>query len=105
MIDEQGTIVLQGKISLEHLGLTIERLIAAFQPDVVIVERLPQYKPDAKQVEVIAVVTASIPRLQPVAWVGPGEWKPFKDLAIPLKGVHDQDAVRMAEFYRTRRRS
>lgn len=105
MVDDQGTIVLQGKISLEHLGPTIERLIAAFQPDVVIVERLPQYKPNAKQVEVIAVVTASIPRLQPIAWVGPGEWKPFRELITPLQGVHDQDAVRMVEFYRTRRRS
>lgn len=95
----EGSLVLQGLIPLEHLTEAITRLIEMFHPVVVVVERLPAFKPTAAQVQVVSEVQSAI-GFRRVEWVGPGEWKPMKaDLINPLQGSHAADAVRMTAMW------
>lgn len=98
VLTPEGQLVLQGMISLEHLTEAITRLVEAFKPIVIVVERLPAHQPNPKQVQVVAQVQAAFGH-RSIEWIGPGEWKTRNDLISPLQGSHARDAVRLTDCW------
>lgn len=99
VLTSEGSLVAQGMIPLSHLREAITRLVDAFHPVVIVVERLPAFKPDAAQVQVISQLQEAL-GFRTIEQVGPGEWKPMKaDLINPLRGSHGSDAVYLTSFW------